>query len=61
MAISMAKELRDKTEPNEKLLTIHRKEADNDFLVTAVNELKDQVDVSFIFPLESANSIGILQ
>ena len=57
----MAKELRDKTEPNEKLLTIHRKEADNDFLVTAVNELKDQVDVSFIFPLESANSIGILQ
>ena len=31
---------------DEKLLKIHRKEAENDYLITFVNELKDQVDVS---------------
>ena len=29
----------------EKLLKIHRKEAENDYLITFVNELKDQVEV----------------
>ena len=31
---------------DEKLLKIHRKEAENDYLITFVNELKDQFDVS---------------
>ena len=33
---------------DEKLLKIHRKEAENDYLITFVNELKDQVDVSLL-------------
>ena len=33
---------------DEKLLKIHRKEAENDYLITFVNELKDQVEVSLL-------------
>ena len=43
IALNDASELK---KSEEKLLKIHRKEAENDYLITFVNELKDQVDVS---------------
>jgi len=48
---------------DEKLLKIHRKEAENDYLITFVNELKDQVDagkVVFGCVGEKGGNISIL-
>ena len=47
VAISTASEL---YKTDEKLITCHRKEADNDFLTAFIGELKDKVQVGIIGP-----------